>query len=363
MMMSHCFDSRTVRRLARVSSIGVSVLLAFLGEIPVAGAEPSSEDAPTFVSPPQQPTEVSVGAYLIGLSRVSEPSEPFPFYEVEMFLNLSWRDPRLAFGDRDAQPHVFLEEEAEEKLSEIWSPDIGIQNEVEKRRTENVDLRIFPDGTVDYEERFGATLHAQLDLRRFPFDRQLLDIELQSFSWDSSEAVLVANEEQTGFDLDFHTPEWSVSAVEGLIGVQSEIRDDREFSSYTLRIHARRHAGHYLLRILLPLFFVMTLTWFAFWESLEDRFRVGFIALLTVVAIHAVVSKNLPRLAYPTLADMVLMVCYLVATALTVVSIVVQRVDARGEPERAERIDRWARCMLPVVAALILGISALLLWI
>lgn len=360
--MSRCFESRSVRGLAWVLSIGVSVLLAFVGEIPVARAEPSSEDTPTFVSPPQQPTEVSVGAYLIGLSRVSEPSEPFPSYQVEMFLNVSWQDPRLAFGGADAQPHVFLEEEAEEKLSEIWSPDLGIQNEIEQRRTESVDLSIFPDGTVDYEERFGATLHAELDLHRFPFDQQLLDIELESFSWDKNEAVLVVNEEQTGFDSDFHTPEWSVSAVEGLVGVRSEIRDDRDFSSYTLRIHASRHAGHYLLRILLPLFFVMTLTWFAFWESLEDRFRVGFIALLTVVAIHAVVAKNLPRLAYPTLADMVLMVCYLVATALTVVSIVVQRVDARGEPERAERIDRWARRLLPVVAAVILGISTLLLW-
>lgn len=78
-------------------------------------------------------------------------------------------------------------------------------------------LTILPDGSVDYEERFGATLNAELDLRRFPFDRQALDIELQSFTWDRSELGFATNEPQTGFDADFETPEWSVSGVRGLI--------------------------------------------------------------------------------------------------------------------------------------------------
>jgi hypothetical protein len=303
-----------------------------------------------------------IGAYLIGLSQLSEPSDPFPTYDVEMFLNLSWEDPRLAFGDEGSHPHVFQEEEAAEKLSEIWSPDLEIQNEVEQRQTESIELTILPDGSVDYEERFGATLNAELDLRRFPFDRQVLDIELQSFTWDRNELAFIPSQPQTGFDADFETPEWSVSGVECLIGARTEIRDKHEFSSYTFRIHARRHAGHYLLRIFVPVMFVMSLTWAAFWEPAQDRIRVGFIALLTVVATHTVISRNLPRLSYPTSADALLIVCYLVAAALTVVSIVVQRMEARGAVERAERIDRWARWLVPVVAVSVLGVSVLVLW-
>jgi hypothetical protein len=44
------------------------------------------------------------------------------------------------------------------------------------------------------------------------------------------------------------------------------------------------------------------------------------------------------------------------------VSIFVQRLDARGETERAQRIDDRVRWMLPLVAAGILGTSVLLLW-
>ena len=350
------------RRLSPLLGIGLLGVLVLPTVLLATETAPSSDDTPTFVTPPETPTSVSVGAYLVGLSQVSEPSDPFPTYDVEMFLNLSWKDPRLAFGEDGAGAHVFQEEEAEEKLSEIWSPDLEIQNEIEQRQTESVELTISPDGTVDYEEQFGATLNAELDLRRFPFDHQTFDVEFQSFTWDHHELEFSANEAQTGFDADFETPEWTVTGAESRISVRSEVRDDHEFSAYMFRINARRHSGHYLMRILLPILFVMGLTWAAFWQPAQDRTRVGFIALLTVVATHTVVARGLPRLSYPTSADALLFVCYLVATTLTVASIFVQRLEARGDHEGARRVDDRARWAIPLVAAGILGVSALLLW-
>jgi hypothetical protein len=152
---------------------------------PAAAAAPSaSDDLPTAVAPPRRPTEVAIATYLIGLSRVSEPASAFPTFDVEMFVDLSWKDEHLAFASDGLEPRVFQEEEAEEKLSEIWSPDLEIQNEVEQRETESIELILRPDGTVEYEERFSATVHAELDLGRFPFDAQTFDLELQSFLWD-----------------------------------------------------------------------------------------------------------------------------------------------------------------------------------
>jgi hypothetical protein len=319
-----------------------------------------SDDVPTFVTPPSRPTEVAIAAYLIGLSRVSDSSEAFPTAEVEVFLDLSWKDPRLAFEGES--PHVFQGEEAEEKLSEIWSPDPEIQNEVEQRQTESIELILLPDGTIQYEERFGATLNAQLDLGRFPFDTQAFDLDLQSFLWDQGDCVFVVNEAQTGFGSDFETPEWTVTGAEALLGARSEIRDDRAFSTFTLRIHARRNAGHYLLRFMMPLFFVMGLTWAAFWMPVEYRFRVGFIALLTVVASHTVIGRELPRIHYPTFADVLLFICYVFATALIVVSIRVQHLMDSNREERVAALDRRTRWILPVAAALVLGGSALLVW-
>ena len=120
------------------------------------------------------------------------------------------------------------------------------------------------------------------------------------------------------------------------------------------------------MRFLLPLMFVMALTWSAFWMSAGPRIRVGFVALLTVVASHTVISGNLPRLNYPTFADIVLLVCYLYVTVLIVVSLKVQHLeesDEDGTDELAQRINSLTCRALPVVAVLALGSAVLVLWL
>ena len=349
-----------------LSRFSVAFIILLLGLSNASGQQPvGTDDLPTAVEPPQRPTEVSIAAYLIGLSGVSEPSAAFPTFDVEMYIELSWKDPRLAFSSNGIDVLVFQEEEAAEKLSEIWSPDPEIQNEIEQRQTESIELRILPDGMVEYEERFSATLHAELDLARFPFDTQLLELEFQSFLWDISDSVFINNEERTGFDPDFKTPEWLVMETKASVDQRLEIRDDRAFSTYTFRIIAERQAGHYVMRFLLPLMFVMLLTWSAFWMPAGPRIRVGFVALLTVVASHTVISGNLPRLNYPTFADIVLLVCYLYVAVLIVVSLKVQHLeesDEDGTDELAQRINSLACRGLPVAAVLALGTAVLVLW-
>ena len=142
----------------RAVRYAVAVMLSLFAVHAVpAIAQETIDDTPTSVSPPQLPTEVAVGAYLIGLSQVPEPSDPFPTADLEVFLNLSWHDPRLASEDENRSARVFQEEEAAEKLSEIWAPDVEVQNQVEQRQTESIELTIYADGSVDYEERFDAT--------------------------------------------------------------------------------------------------------------------------------------------------------------------------------------------------------------
>ena len=63
-------------------------------------------------------------------------------------------DPEEIGFDRE----IFLEEDAMVKLGRIWWPDITLVNQSGAREIENEALTIYPDGSVDYEERFHATL-------------------------------------------------------------------------------------------------------------------------------------------------------------------------------------------------------------
>lgn len=77
-----------------------------MSDVAPARAQDTSDDPATSVTAPRRPTEVAVGTYLLGLSQVSEPSDPFPTIDVEVFLNLAWQDPRLVFGDATTPPLV-----------------------------------------------------------------------------------------------------------------------------------------------------------------------------------------------------------------------------------------------------------------
>ena len=344
----------------RVTASRVAPLCAlFLAATAAVAAGENTDDEPTSVTPPERPTEVSAAAHLIALGRVSASSEAFPTWDVDMLLDLSWRDPRLAFSG--TEPRIFQGEEAEEWLSEVWSPDPEIQNEVEQRQSESIAIVLLPDGTVEYEERFGATLQARFDLTRFPFDSQVFEVELQSFLWDEQDCVFVLNEEQIGFEAGFETPEWTVTGVEPAVGTESEVRGERNFYTLTFRIHAERNVGHYLLRFIVPLVFVMGLTFAAFFMAAGDRIRLGFIALLTVVAWHSGISQQLPRIHYPTFADIMLYICYVFVAVLIIVSIRIVHLDKYNAEAQALALERRTRWILPTLAVITLLGSTLLL--
>ena len=338
----------------------VALVAAFGLSLP----DPAAAEA-THVTPPSAPTEVAIGLYLIGLTGVTEASSPFPTFEAEILMDLQWRDPRVAFGDGDER-HFYLEHEAQEALDEMWWPDPIVQNEVHARQTEAQELIVYPDGRVVYEERFNVTVHAELDLRRFPLDRQRFELVIEPLAWTSHEVQLVPNLERTGHDADFRIPEWSVSAVTIEPGTRVEARRGREFSAVSLRIDAARASAHYLLRFLVPLAVVMALTLSVFWMPARDRGRVGFIALLTIVASHGVIASQLPRIAYLTFVDLILFIGYAYAAVLIVEATWVARLEEREDEaskQRAALIDRRTRWMLPAaglaaIAAAAIGISS-----
>ena len=72
-----------------------------------------------------------------------------------------------------------------------------------------------------------------------------------------------------------------------------------------------------------------------------------------------------PGMVAAALLSVLLLVCYLFATALIIVSIVVQRLEESEEDrshERALRVGTWTRWSMPVGAAFVLSGTVLVLW-
>jgi hypothetical protein len=311
-------------------------------------------DEPLFVTPPHEPTEVKVGLYLVALTSVDPPAEAYPTFEAEVFLDLMWNDPRLAFDPDEvgAKKEVFLEHEAELELERIWWPDIEFENGQGERDVEGRELVIAPDGTVEYSERFHGKFTFDPDLQKFPFDRQSFELHIDSFAWDERSLVFVPYDEKTGYDESIHTQEWNIVGVHKEIHPKEEVRSPHAFSTVALRVEAERESGYYLWKIVAPVLIIVMFNWSTFWmpgEKATSRMERAFIALLTVVAFHQIVAANLPRISYLTFMDGVVFVAF-ASVGLTMVSIMLsQRYENLERFDVVERMDRHARWMFPLV--------------
>ncbi len=320
---------------------------------------PASIDGePVFVTPPERPTEVQIGVFLVALTKVDPPSEAFPTFRAEVFLDLRWRDPRVAFDPEEAgtDREVFLEHEAELQLERIWWPDVEFDNAQGTRHVEARELVILPDGTIEYSERFNGDFISHPDLRKFPFDAQHFDIRIESFAWDERFLKFVPYEPMIGFNADHKSSlEWDVKRVSALVDSTKEVRSETTFSVFTLRMDVERVSGYYVWKIVLPLLLIVVFTWSTFWmpgEPSSGRMQRAFLALLTVVAFNQVVSRNLPRISYVTFIDAMVFLAF-AFVGLTMGTIMYGQVkEHAGQREAGIVLDRKARWAFPLAFAL-----------
>jgi hypothetical protein len=245
--------------------------------------------------------------------------------------------------------------------SNIWTAQIGVANPVGNLNVGQEKLTIFADGRVQILVRVGATCRANLDYRSFPFDKQVLPLNLESYAWNSDVVKLVPNHGQSGFAPEFALAEWEVEdLVYREVDVQ-RVRDEVPFSNLNYEIRIQRNSGYYLWKIFLTVFIITTLTFVVFFmsnEGLGRRAGVSSSGILTVIAYQFVTTSSLPRVSYLTVADRVMTVSIVTIALTMAISIIVDRIDPEDRAARL-RIDRICRAVFPIgyATALLLVIS------
>jgi hypothetical protein len=93
----------------------------------------------------------------------------------------------------------------------------------------------------------------------------------------------------------------------------------------------------------------VALSWSIFWmsdERLAARSRIAATGVLTIVAFQFVVGEDLPRIAYLTLLDKIMIISFMILAVTVLQSMIVSRYQDDDMP-RAKRIDRISRLLFP----------------
>jgi hypothetical protein len=337
-----------------------------LAQVPASCAGPDAADSVGALEPdarlppyPTRPTEVVGGLFVKQIRDIDAVSNSFIFRGA---ITARWCDPRVAFDPalEGREEKVFIGEAAAAEALRSWRAQGFPVNSVDAAQVTERVFRHRHDGTVTGEVNLAVRLATNFDLRRFPFDRQSLQLIIESFTWDASQVVFVADESATGFAADFEIPEWTIEDVRAHVKTVDVRRSSEPFSRFVLTIDIKRKAGFYLWKVLLPLLAIVALSWAVFWmtdERFGVRVRASATGILTVVAYQFVANESLPRVAYLTVMDKIMLVSFVLLAITVLESFLVSRHQA-DDPERALAIDRVSRWLFPVSYVVLLTLIA-----
>lgn len=243
------------------------------------------------------PVIVRVGLYFQEIAALDENENTFTG---TVDMRLRWEDPRLRYPARQA-PRGFQEYQgvkAQEKLTAIWTPGVTFANLKGNPSYQITNIRIYPDGWVELMQRTTAQFSINLDATTFPFDKQMLRIEVTLRERTTKEASLVFLQA----DLDFSSSAKDISIDGWEVGLVNLTRAMRQgwygsfHSSVVIGLEVVRDSSKTIAPIFIPLLASLFIPLLAIWmnHTQDGAFQIEAfeIANIIVGGLFALIALN-----------------------------------------------------------------------
>ncbi|XP_039199041.1 gamma-aminobutyric acid receptor subunit rho-1-like isoform X1 [Crotalus tigris] len=254
---------------------------------------------------------VGVDVQVESLDSISEVDMDFT---MTLYLRHYWKDERLSFPSTNNQSMTF----DGRLVKKIWVPDMFFVHSkrsfIHDTTTDNVMLRVQPDGQVLYSLRVTVTAMCNMDFSRFPLDTQTCSLEIESYAYTEDDLMLYWKNGNESLKTDdrislsqfliqeFHT-------TTKLAFYSSTGWYNRLFINFTLR----RHIFFFLLQTYFPATLMVMLSWVSFWidrRAVPARVPLGITTVLTMSTIITGVNASMPRVSYIKAVDIYLWVSF-----------------------------------------------------
>jgi hypothetical protein len=294
----------------------------------------------------QGATEIRVSVYLLDIPEIDDAKES---YVADIFLRYEWKDTRLANG-RD-EPCIV-------PLGDVWQPGVLVVNQRSVQRLMDEVVEVQPDGTVLYVQRFYGDFSVPLDLMQFPFDKQKLPVTLVA-RFAPDELKLVVNE--TLFDVaeQLSNPNWWIGPPEGTSG-EYRVHPSRSIAQLEILFPAVRRPGFYIWKLIVPLSFVVFMSWATFWlspQNIAPRIGLSATSMLTLIAFRFALGSTLPPIPYLTEFDVFIVGATLLVFAALVEAVATTALWDKERRQLAHRLNHWSKVLFPAVFAAVLMFS------
>lgn len=342
------------RWLRRVSVV-VVLLQAVLGLLtwPHRAAAATQPEAPpsmkALAERPEAgggPTLVHVGAYIINVTTIDEQAQTFIG---DFYVWFSWLDRRLA---DPAQRRVRVA-----PLDQVWHPRLLPVNRRSADMVYPQVVEIDPGGEVRYTQRLLGTFTVPLELRAFPFDRQDLYLQIVAPGYSPDEIAFVVDQDGVGREAHLTLPGWRVSrptvrSFTKEIANAAPGRSAVQLSGVRVELQVARNWHYYVLREVLPLLFIVLMSFSLFWiPPAQHSMKVGIstAAIFSLMAYYVQLGRALPKVDYLTRMDWFLVGATVLVFASFAQEILGMYLIEKDKMVMVRRMELWSRAVYPVV--------------
>ena len=308
---------------------------------PTAGQASTRCELPdtSFWSPPDSQSgsvEIEVEFFLLDIIEINDRLNRFM---LDFTLALRWTDPRLAPAVTDDFGCVTL-------LGEIWHPYFIFVNSGEGSGDYDGLVEVMPGGEVIYSKRFTRAFAADLDLRKFPYDEQVLVVDIASMLYGPDDVRFAAREDGTDMLVGVNIPGWKIKRLASSIPEQPITTKTSSHSSLSYAIDVEREHGYYFWRLVFPLMMITLMAWSVFWlepSQLAPQVNVATGAIFSLMAFLVSQGQILPTVSYISTADRLIVACVILVFAAFGESVLTGVLSQSGHVKLARTIDRVGR--------------------
>lgn len=230
----------------------------------------------------------------------------------------------------------------------------------------SLDFTEQKDGITWAGKKVHAVIKKDWDIRRFPFDEQLMTIELEESNEDIGSMVFVPDTENTKLDPKLTLSNWEIERFE--LSAETKkyattygdptLSEGSEYPHATLNIFIKRQSWGLFFSLFTGLyvaFFISSLVFFIDPVDVDPRFGLSVGGLFAAVGNKYIVDSILPQSTTFTLVDKLHILTYIFLLLCIVLSVISLRIWKNGRQINSARFDRRAYFIIVSVYALING--------
>lgn len=191
--------------------------------------------------------------------------------------------------------------------------------------------------------RIQATLNSPVNLKRFPFDSQRMQIILEDKKNTIDSLAYVPVPSQSGIDDSIAFTGWSIDGWEATVTEHHYPAYDETFSQYHFTIDISKIPLNSFVKTLLPVIFMMLVVLSSFIidpDKVAQRLTMVGSSLVASVMFHVSITNQIPPVGYLTFADKFMVLTYFLLLVSFVINIMLLEFQEQKKTALVEKIHR-----------------------